>query len=280
MVRNRFRFSMRSLLCFVVGVSCILALLRALGPHLLWVPRHFESSHAALTEVQLMSLERDEAFARCQFGEVSFELPASMTKGISVARSGRDIWIKFADATRQVGIQAPQYKARETDSYSLLPIHVGMEGWSVPRLMREVCDCSSGSFSWNQSRDDLRRHQWAITQRRKQGLDANNFTSYSFEVDGRCEWILLSCDPASVDQMSRLRSVMIWEVPESHAERPDSLWRCGTAGRGVDRCSGKEFSDHLIASAGTPASSIANKTDSEILSMIKIDRGSAASDSR
>jgi hypothetical protein len=280
MVRNRFRFSMRSLLCFVVGVSCILALLRALGPHLLWVPRHFESSHAALTEVQLMSLERDEAFARCQFGEVSFELPASMTKGISVARSGRDIWIKFADATRQVGIQAPQYKARETDSYSLLPIHVGMEGWSVPRLMREVCDCSSGSFSWNQSRDDLRRHQWAITQRRKQGLDANNFTSYSFEVDGRCEWILLSCDPASVDQMSRLRSVMIWEVPESHASgrihfgdaaRQDVAWIGVLA---------KSFRIVSLPAPGTPASSIANKTDSEILSMIKIDRGSAASDSR
>jgi hypothetical protein len=131
--------------------------------------------------------------------------------------------------------------------------------------MKEICDCSSGNFSWMQSNNDLRRHKWAIMQRRVQGVDAASFTRYSF-VSGRSgEWILLSCDPSTVDFKERLRSLMIWETKDAKVNgqihfgdaAPEEVPWIMTLARSLE------------TSSEMPDVDVTTKTDDEIMSLIR-----------
>jgi hypothetical protein len=261
----------------VAGVACVLALLRSFGLHLLWLPYHFESARTALTEVECLSPNRDELFVQCAFGGIVFEIPESMAKNISIGRSGSDVWIRFADATRMVGIEFPRHK--DTATY-LMPIPDGMDDWSLPRLWKEMCDCSSDNFSWKQSREDLRRLHWAIMGRRELGLDRNNFTRYSFEANRGCEWILLSCDPAAVDHKTRLRSWMIWETQNANAGGEIHFGDAARQKVAWIDVFARSFQMTTLPATGNSMIDIADKTSSEILSMISIDQGSGENESR
>lgn len=273
------QFSLRSLLCLVVVVACIVAFFCTFGTHLLWIPDHITSSHVSLIELEPPTREPEDPCVRCQFGGIRFLLPELMTNQISVGRSGSDVWIKFVDANRQVGVLWPKCKDSNRDPLrqTFLPLHNEMADWSSPRLMKEICDCSSDGFTWKQSKKDLRTHQWAITQRRKQGLDVNNFAYYSFEAGDACEWILLSCYPATVDRKERLRSVMIWET-----ENRESYGRVHFGDAARQEVVWIRFLAHSFevapSSTDLQAIDVANMTDSEILSMVVMDYGSGEND--
>ena len=200
-------------------------------------------------------------------------LPESMAKQNSVVWGDSCVWLKFTDARRQVAIQFPRYSKRNTDPLrkTLTPIPDEFGQLTTPRLLKEICDCSSDSFSWKQSRQELQRHQWAMTQRREQGVDLNNFEYYRFRSGRECDWILLSCDASNVDCRERVRSLLIWESQHPNANgqvdfgddtRKDVPWSATIASR-----------LRWEAPAKMPTIAVMPKTYGAVLSMIEIDPG-------
>ncbi len=273
-MRKRFlQFSIRSLLCFVVVVAGLLAFLCTFGSHLLWVPNHFATSNSSLVVIETPIPSSDESFVQCSFGGVHFALPESMTKQISVARSASDGWIKFADANRQVAIQFPRYSNGNMDPLRqvLMPIPDGIDHLTTPRLVKEICDCSSDSFSWRQSKQELQRHQWAMTQRREQGIDVNNFEYYRFRPSRGCDWILLSCDASNVDCKTRVRSLLVWQ--SQHPDAYGQIHFGDVARKDVPWIASLASSLRPEPPTVAPVIDVLTKTDAEILSMININPG-------
>ncbi len=213
---------------------------------------------------------------QCSFAGIRLSLPESMAEQVAITRAGTDLWVCFSDRNRQVGIQFPKREERNAQSLrqAMLPIPDGISDWTSPRLMKEICDCSSSDFSWRQSTRQLRRHIWAITQRREQSLDINHLTSYTFRVTSDCEWILLSCDPVTVDDKRRLRSIMIWEDPDSQANGQLHFGDAAQREVGWIPLVAKSFCFTSFREPENPARQLADQTDSEILSAIQMDRGS------
>lgn len=273
-MRKRFlQFSIRSLLCFVVVIAGLLAFLRTFGSHLLWVPNHFAASHASLIAVESSIPTSDESFVQCSIGGIHFTLPESMAKQMSVTGSASDIWIKFTDANRQVAIQFPQYSIGNTSPLrqALMPIPDEINQLTTPRLVKEICDCSSDSFSWKQSRQELQRHQWAITQRREQGVDVNNFGYYRFRSGRDCDWILLSCDVSKVDCREQVRSLLVWE--HQHPDANGQIHFGDATRQDVSWIATMASSLRWEPTTTAPTIDVMPKTYDQILSMIEIDPG-------
>jgi hypothetical protein len=271
MTPPRFQFSVRSLFCLLLAIAGVVVFFCSFGAHLLWLPTHLTSMNfASLTEVEFPAVKADESFVRCEFGGITFEMPESMTKQFTARRNAADVWLVFSDATRLLGIQVPpQGEPRPSLLPLTLPVPREMAAWTSPRILKDLCECASEEFSWKQTRKDLRRHQWAISQRKILHFDENNFKYYNFQSDRGCERILISCDPTTVDRKERLRSIMFWETKDrkiggqlhfGDSVRQDAPWIYRVA---------RSF--RVTLAPPTVPRDIASKTDSEILSMIRIE---------
>ena len=63
--------------------------------------------------------------------------------------SGSNVYLKFTDETRAFTVQFPRNFKKKPDSLrtTLLPLPKGMDDCTYPRLLKEICNSSSDSFS-------------------------------------------------------------------------------------------------------------------------------------
>ena len=165
MSRQRFKFSIRSLLACIAAVALLLGLVVRFGGHAVWLATRTRLPTIQSIPASVLNAEPvEEEFRNCNIGPISLGLPVSMCQTVQVRRPGSGgINLHFSDNSRTAIVNLTPLQDTVSFPRTEFPDRVGETDM---RLYREIAAVQSSDFSFAMTNQQLRWHKWLVTNRR------------------------------------------------------------------------------------------------------------------
>ena len=159
------RFSIRTLLVCIALVAMLLAAGIRFGAHFVWLAassrlRSVESIPTATLVVPPIV----EKFGRCEIGPISLDLPMSMHESFKVQRDPRNgsVNLRFTDSARTVLVNLTPIR-----DFAMFPLtgFPDKTDHTHSQLYRQIATVKSSDFSFGMTAEELRWHEWLVTNR-------------------------------------------------------------------------------------------------------------------